>query len=41
MLSKQILVSEVKFRVTGDNTEKCLKVNVLDFDNIIDKGKYS
>lgn len=34
MLSKQVEMSEVKFRVTW---EKRLKENVLDFDHIIDK----
>ena len=43
MLSGHVQVAEVKFKVTGGNSDKLLKKKkkVLDHDNVIEEGNYS
>lgn len=45
MLSGHVQVAEVKFKVTGGNSDKLLekkqKTKKLDCDNVIEKGNYS
>lgn len=44
MLSGHVQVAEVKFKVTGGNSDKLLEKKTkkkLDCDNVIEKGNYS
>lgn len=42
MLSGHVQVAEIKFKVTGGNSDKLLKKKKkLDCDNVIEKGDYS